>query len=333
MKLFIKQLSLFLLFPILLLIIGYLYFDPFKVLYNYEDYAQTPVVLDRDYVSTKCYLEKRDKYNYDSFIFGSSRAHAFKASAWEKHLNAKNSVYTFDAAGESMYGIYDKLVKIDQHNSNIQNVIIVLCRDWSFIEKKGAHSGHLFKKHPDFSEKTWLNFHFTFFKSYLNTKFLLAYYNHKVTGKFKPWMTYIISNDTFILDKKTNEMNVPRVDSIIESNLKLHVESKKDIFYERKGEIRDSINRITPEQLTYLVGIKKIINKNKTKLIVIGGPSYDQCRFSKKDEQILKNIFGSSFYDYTGKNKYTDNKENYYETSHYRKNVGEGILNEIYAKK
>jgi hypothetical protein len=46
--------------------------------------------------------------------------------------------------------------------------------------------------------------------------------------------------------------------------------------------------------------------------------------------QILKGLFGENLYDFSGKNAFTEDKYNFYESSHYRKKVGDGIMAIIY---
>ena len=75
MKIFIRRILLFML-PLLPVVATYMYFDPFKVLRSYDVYyvEGDGGYLNKNYVSTMNYINKRDKYHYDSFIFGNSRS-------------------------------------------------------------------------------------------------------------------------------------------------------------------------------------------------------------------------------------------------------------------
>ena len=331
MKSFLKRLSIFILIPFLIVLVGYLYFDPYKVIYEYDDYGKSCVVLNRDYVSTTKYLKNKDKYHFDSFIFGSSRTIAFKAKTWKEYLGNEASPFVFDGAGESIYGIHGKLKYLDKQNVTINNVLIVLCRDWMAIDR-GLYSGHIFKKHPATSDETWLNFHFTMFSAYLNTKFLLAYYDFTFTGVFRPSMKTVLTQDQLTIDPISNDITVPLIDAKIAENPKQHILNNAALFYDRKGEKLDSIDRLDPENIQMLKEIKQILEKRNVNYKIVASPSYDQIKFSTNDENILQDLFGNHFYDYTGKNKFTDNKENYYETSHYRPTIGKLMLDEMYSK-
>ena len=73
MKQFFKKLFAFLsiaLLPLLLLLAGYIYYDPFKILKPYKDYSYPYVIPNRDYVSTEVFLKNEKQQDYNSFIFG-----------------------------------------------------------------------------------------------------------------------------------------------------------------------------------------------------------------------------------------------------------------------
>jgi len=329
MKSFLKRLSVFGLIPFVFLVIGYVTFDPFKVIYKYDIYGDSPVILNRDFVSTQIYINQHEKYHYNSFVFGSSRTIAFKPSAWKKYLGKDASVYSFDAAGEAFYGVHDKLQYLDKQNAKIDNALIILCRDWGFKDRS-EHGGHLFKKHPDVSGNSWLAYHFKFFSSYMNSKFLLAYYNYKFTNEFKPWMAFIIFKEMMTFDPVTNEMNFPSIDNLLATNPKKYFSERDSIFYKREGEKLDTLDRIDAVQLKMFKEVKEILERKRVNYKIVASPLYDEIKFSKHDKDILVKLFGKNFYDYTGKNKFTEDKQNYYEVSHFRPRVGEAILKEIY---
>jgi hypothetical protein len=329
MKSFLKRLSIFILIPFVTMLAGYLYFDPFKVVYKYEDYGNSNVVLCRDYVSSQYYLDHKEECHYDSFIFGSSRTIGFKASAWKKYLDKKASVYTFDASAESIYGIHSKLKYIDRHNVKIKNVLIILCRDWMAVDKSIDY-GHIFQKHPEFCEKNWVVFHGAMFKAYLDIKFLFAFYKFQFSGVYTPSMKNYLTNEPFLIASKTNEIIPLAVNPKYRNNMKQFVIDNDSIFYDRVGCKMDSIDRLNENNIVMLKEIKQILEKRKVNYKIVASPLYDQIRFSKKDKSVLNALFSTNFYDYTGKNKYTNNKENYYEASHFRPNVGVSIFKEIY---
>lgn len=332
MKYFLKRLILFIAIPIVLVIGAYIYFDPFKVIYNYDNYSNSEVILNRDFTTTENYFANKEKYKYNSFLFGSSRTIGFKIDSWNSYLGENSAPYAFVGAGESIYGIHKKLQYLDSTNTKIDNALILLCRDWSFANKKD-HLGHIFMKHPTVARTSWINFHWKTFMAYFNTKFIWTYFNFKITKEFKDWMRYVITEDKTLINPLTNQMSFPEVDERIRMDAKKYYLEKDSIFFKRKGQTIDTINRIDSDYQKMLTEIKFILEKNKTNYTIIAVPLYDQIKFSKNDSKILSKLFGNRIFDYTGKNKYTDYKENYYESSHFLPKIGDDILKEIYQEK
>src|SRR5436190_12980594 len=101
---FFKKLLIFLsiaFIPLLILLIGYIYYDPFRVIKEYKNYSYSlpvpHVIPNRDFINTAIFISNEKKLNYNSFVFGSSRTCAFTAVAWKKHLNENDQILFFDA--------------------------------------------------------------------------------------------------------------------------------------------------------------------------------------------------------------------------------------------
>ena len=185
MKVFLKNFFRFILFcfgPFLVILLaGYFYFDPFKVLTKYNDkdfcYDSLPHInMNRDYMSTELFLKNYSTYHYNSFIFGSSRSLSYKPETWKKYLKPDDSPYSFDAFSESINSICNKLKFLDARHVKIDNALVVICRDWSF--RKGASTND---KHPLVSGENKLIFYGTCLLNYFNLKFLKAYYTYQLT--------------------------------------------------------------------------------------------------------------------------------------------------------
>lgn len=332
MKQFLKKLTCFSIPGIvlsLLLFLSYLYFDPFKVLKHYSNYSNPYIVSNRDYISTTIFINNYKKEIYNSFIFGSSRTLAFKLSSWSKYLSQNDKPFMFDASGESIYGIYTKLKYLDSKDVKIKNVLIVLCRDVSFKHSQN-HKGHLFIKHPATSGESKFIFQLEFFKAYLNPELLLNFFTYKILGKYRPFMAGYIETRKIIYDTLTNETTIVDQENEIIQHPIDYYEKRKGLFYIRKGERIDSIQRITEKHLFMLKEISRIFKKNNTNYRVILSPLYEQIKFNPSDLILLKGEFGNNLYDFSGKNSFTENKINYYETSHFRPNIGDSIFKLIY---
>ncbi|WEK21206.1 MAG: hypothetical protein P0Y49_08635 [Candidatus Pedobacter colombiensis] len=335
MEKFIKQLFAFILFtsiPFLIVFCGYLYFDPFKVINTYNDYSYPFVIPNRDYVSTEMFIKNYKKYHYNSFIFGSSRTIGYKPSSWKEYLSKDDVPFLFDASKESIYGIYTKLRYLDSVHVNIDNALIIICRDATFIET-GNSSGHLYIKHPVVTRESRFDFQNEFFKAYVNPKFIFDFYFYKLTGTYRPFMAGVIENKRIKYDTISNQLIFLDREIEINNNPKHYYLDKKDVFYTRSGEKTDSVNRIKNVHTLMLNEIAMILKKHKTNYKIILSPLYEQIKFSPVDKRILTKIFGTNLYDFSGKNQFTESKTNYYENSHYRPIVGDSILKLIYQKK
>jgi hypothetical protein len=332
MKQFLKKIQSFFLIgciPLFVLAIGYWHYDPFKVLKTYTDYSNSYVGINRDYISTTVFLKNKDKYKYNSYIFGSSRTYAYRLKSWTNYLPKNANPFVFDASGESIFGIYKKLKLIDSLDLKIDNALLILCRNQSF-EFVGNHEGVIFMKHPLLTGENKINFQLQFFKAYLNPKFLFCFYDYTFSRKYKNFMKGYIVTKKIKYDTITNQEFDTDLEFEINNNPKKYYTKNKAIFYKRFGEKKDSIPRIKPKHFFMLKEIKRILNKNKSDYRVVLSPLYEQIKFNDTDLYLLKKIFGKNLYDFSGKNKFNEDIHNFYESSHYRPNVGDSILAKIY---
>ena len=331
MNLFFRKVFLFLLIlitPGLILISLYIYSDPFRVVKKYEVWDDSPVPLNRDYVSTELFLKNKDIYHYNSFVFGSSRSISFGANSWKNHLDKTARPFKFDASGEGLVGIYQKIKFLDGQHCKLDNVLILLCRDaFDFTKNNGRH---LVIKHPATSGESWIKFHFTFLKAFFNFKFLLGYYSFIISGKESILTHGIVQENSVSLTNKTNQLKLDVLENSLKKDSKKYYLDRKELFYDRKGESYMVRNMIKEKQFKMLSEISEILQKNKTKYRIILTPLYDEIKFSPQDKRILTEIFGNNLYDFTGCNFITMNITNWYETDHYRPFVADSMMNIIY---
>ncbi|MDD2964839.1 MAG: hypothetical protein PHQ65_10725 [Bacteroidales bacterium] len=333
MKPFLTRLLWFLTIPLaatLLLAGGYVINDPFEVLRPPRDFSHPAVVPNRDFISTTIFLRQNPTQQYDSFIFGSSRTMGFKPSHWQKFLPDGAKVFMFDASQESVYGISTKLEWLDRNGVEIKNVLIVLCRDYSFANTTN-HKGHLFIKHPATSGENPLWFHVSFFRAYTSPRFLAAFYGYKLIGGYRPFMRGYIEQKDITYDTLTNETNIVDQELEITTRPDQYYAKRAKVFYNRAAETTDPMPRITPEAKKHLETIARILQKHQTNYRVVMSPLYEQIKLNPADANILKQTFGNRFFDFTGANTFTNDKHNYYETNHFRPKVGDSIMRVMYS--
>jgi hypothetical protein len=330
--------SLLFLAPFLALAAPFLAFDPFRILYRYDDYydqhGEPHVNLNRDYVSTELYLANREREEYDAFVFGNSRSSAFLCGDWAAHLDAARPFH-FDAYGESLAGIWGKVRLIDELEGSLRYALLLLDRE---TLETTVHRGHLFIKHPAVSDNSWWDFYKTSAKAYLSDLFFLKYAYLRLFGQSRGYMAGSADNpfiDDIMVEftPGTNDLYLRHLDEQIRDDPDAYYREHADQF-----QPRDLAGRETPgpvigdAQLKQLRDIATIFRKHGTESAVVISPLYDQLPFDPEDLALLRAIFGpEQVYDYSGVNAITADLHSYFEPSHYRPNVARRILDEIYG--
>lgn len=332
MKILFKRLALFLLIPliiIIILIIGYLVTDPFRVLYKYDSYSIAEINLNRDYISTETLLSNYEKEGYNSFILGSSRAMGYNPASWKTHLGLEASTYSYDAYNETLFGIYRKLLLLEALNIPIDNVLLLIDNEEHFFLTYEDDGSCLYKKHPLILGNTAYNridFQLSNVFGYLSPKFFIPYYTYLLTGKTNK----LIGNDEIDIKYPENWMNSPLLEKRTREDSS-YFDAKT--FYKRESKSQIQKALIDDAQREMLVEIKRIFDANNTDYKIIINPLYNQIKLNPSDLYSLEEIFGKkNVYDFSGINQFTDSKYNYYEKSHFRPVVGDSIMNIIYKR-
>jgi hypothetical protein len=257
---------------------------------------------------------------------------AYKVNSWKKYLPESAKPFVFDASSESIKGIYYKIEYINSLHCRIDNALVILDRGGSFGSTTNFKD-HLYIRHPTTSGQSEFSFQLTFLKAYFNPEFLFDFYDYVITKKYKPFMKGYIENKKITMDPITNQLTHVDMENEIKNDPQDYYANKKKVFYDRKADQVDPMQRITPSERDMLISIKNIFINDKTKYKIVISPLFEQIKFNPKDLSILKNIFGDEVYDFSGKNYFTDSKFNYFEQSHYRPVVGDSILHLIYKAK
>jgi len=209
---------------------------------------------------------------------------------------------------------------------------LIICREQTFARTDNAF-GHMFMKDPKTSHESEFSFQISSLKSYINPIFLFNYFYYQATHQYKEFMFGSIQEGKLLVYDKVNNSLDDELDYkenlIHKDSLKYYAERKRE-FYHRSGERIDSAQIINPRGAYLVNQIAGILKKHNTKYKVVISPLYEQKKLIEADMKILQNAFGDHLYDFSGKNKITDNVSNYYENSHYRPKVGDSIMNYIY---
>jgi hypothetical protein len=326
---FIKKLLLFF-SPILLLVLIYLISDPFKVIYNYTDYNEDLYIYkNRDFISTEMYLKNSKKFLYDSFIFGSSSTLGFPPSLWGNFIKTSNNIFSFDASGENIVGIWSKIKYIHESNHQIKNALIIFDTGKTF--EKFVNKGHLFIKHYKVYHSSWLRFQLEFLTTFINIKLLTAIMHYKMSNHVYPYMANIIDDRFYHADLVTNELLFEGPFNELKTDSLNYYDKRKSLFKNRSNKFVENNPQINTDHIRMLKEIKDIFENDSTDFRIIITPLYNQISFNKMDLNILKTIFGEKIvFDYSGINEYTEKISNFYDGAHFKQYVGADLLKIIY---
>jgi hypothetical protein len=306
--------------------------DPFRVLNKYEEYNNSIVSYNEDFVATERFLKNRGKYN--SFILGSSRAGCgFQVDAWKEKLQKTDEAFSFAASNESIFGILGKMRLLDEENVKIDNVILVIDTDVT-IKNTVNSPGHIYIKHPRISGESKKAFISEYLKDYIFTGFFIRYLDYCIFKTKRNYMTGFLNFDNINQDDIYIPFNIMKKENSILSETNHYYKERENIFYKRPIDEQYCNPSINSRSKEFLNEIHSIFRKHNTNYKVVISPLYDQKKISKSDIKILNEIFSKkNVFDFSGKNSITNDKHNYYETSHYRIHVGEDIIATLYNKK
>lgn len=305
--------------------------DPFKVVKNYENYSDSLFIINRDFVSTETYLKNYKKEQYNSFILGSSRAMGFDPEDWAKKIKTDSDVipFSFSAFEETIEGIYQKLVFLNEKKADINNVLILLCRDVSFedLNEKGSI---VLTKHPATSSNSYMGFHYFYFKNFINPEFMKRYLDYRILGKYKPYMRGYFETKKMEINPINNHLKFPADELEFQTDSLQFVNNRKKTFEYSPTIGVDTANRIKEKHKRCLQQIKKILIANNANFKVVLSPLYEKIKWHQEDMLFLRTLFQENLYDFSGSNNITNNVFNYYESSHYRPSAGNVITSLIY---
>lgn len=319
------------LMPLLLFLIFYIILDPFRVIHHYENYQENCfVALNRDFVSTQVYLKNYKQQHYNAFIFGNSRSLSFLCHDWEKHIHAK--AFHYDASGESIKALRDKVIFINNKGEKIDHALLIF--DDFLLSLTDPLTGPVSEPHPAVSGGGWLNFHAVYFKAFLSEFYFVKFLDYKTNRTFRPYMKGVVETRPITYDPISNDFYLEIYDKEIEKDPQGYARKHPEAYPPRDTvnyhETRKVIGR---KQKMLLYDIAAVFKNQKTNFKIIFSPTYDQVHFNKTDLAVIQEIFGKeNVFDFSGKNEFTRDWKNFYESFHYRPKVARAILDSIYSK-
>lgn len=324
----LKRIILFSL-PFIILTGIYIITDPFMVIYKYDDYNRKQYLhKNRDFVSTEMFKKNSKKFIYDSFIFGSSTSLFIPPSIWSNYIETENKVFSFDASSERLAGLWSKVKYVDEHGITLKNALLVF--DFRTF-KEFDNSDPTSMKHFEVYHSSKYSFHYKYLLQFMKIEFLTAIIPYKLFNKFFPYMEGVISMLPDYYDTVTNEYYNPGVNQLLKIDSIKYYEDRIDRFPARSGEYSEDVKRSTSEHVRMLTEIKEILDKNNTAYKVLICPSYNQLAYNREDLKLTEDVFGKeNVYNFTGINRFTEDKGNFYDATHFKKYIGKQLLDSAY---
>lgn len=323
-----KRLLLFLV-PFIICFLVYVITDPFMIIYHYDDFnKRTFIQKNRDYISTEMLITNSKKYTYDSFILGSSTSLSFAPSIWKDFIDTDNHVYTFDASGENIVGIWSKIKYLESNGYQLRNVLIVIENNsfGPFI-----NDVPIFMKHPEVYPSPRFFFQYASFLNGVELKFVTALAIHLVCDRFYPFMNDILVTSSYHYDTITNEFyNTGLWDAIKRDSIGFY-EKRAGTFPLRSGVFAEDIRSISDQHEAMLEEIRNVFDDQGTSYRIVISPSLKQISFNKNDLSILKNIFGDEYvFDFTGINEFSESIADYTDETHFKRYLAKRMLEITY---
>lgn len=334
MKKFLIRIVSFVGIPIVVLLVVYVITDPFKTLrpFSLQYFDET----NRDYLSSELFMRNNPNYHYNSFIFGSSRCNGFNTYHWKHYLPDDSRQYLFQAWGETLTGIEQKIEYLDKNGNDIDNAIVLLDIPGSFAAEQLPKSV-VSLKHYKFSGQSVMAFQAHLFYGFIQKP---SKWVSSIKGTFSSTI------HAFPVDTITNDWGIfqdvdidcqPQKDSL--SNL---TEKTRAIFLKQIGDanytendLKESNCLINSEFEKQLHRIKEIFDKHDTDYRIVISPAYCYTHpsINREDLKVLQRIFGEAkVFDYSGKNEITTDCYNFTDRNHFGQSVGWQIIEDTYNK-
>lgn len=316
--------------PLIVLVAIYVICDPFHVVHPITKNAagQDSVITGNNagFMAVETYLIHDKDLHFDSFIFGSSMSQNYKASYWKPYIDQDASILHFDASGESLEGMINKMNFLNKHGSTIKNALIII--EVEMLGRPTHDNDIRYAQHPATTGFfDWFHFHTMYFNAFRNINQLKKVFTNQ------PLEDEVIDPiEAAARYDSINEVYYPVIDSLI-------VHDPNKFFTQQRLASRKHarlpapatqvINEKVEKQLRI---IKAILDKNKTNYIIIVPPCNIKPKLEWADLWLMQSIFGEDkVHNFSDAPDYVGNEYFYYdEPSHLISAKCKDILDSAY---
>jgi len=331
MKKFITVISLVIVIPLILLAGIYLWTDPFKCIHPFD--INDIDITNREYLSTELFLRNNPTYHYNSFVFSSSRGGGINTYQWKQYLSENAQPFLFQAWSETLTGIEMKMNYLNEHQIPIDNALILIDIPGTFAKEQLPNEALSLKHYMFTGQSKFVYNTMQYFNFIQKPSLWLQSIKNKVQHKRVPYGSDIITND-WEQNNRLNYTELPPQDSLKKCSEMTRKTFLAKIEHSNK-EVIVSEPLITEQFESQLYSIKTILDANHADyhIIITPTPCYTNPAINPLDLENLQNIYGvERVHNYSGKNKMTEDYNNFSDPGHFGLRVGYMIIEDIYKQ-
>ncbi|PPK57115.1 hypothetical protein B0F89_1551 [Malaciobacter marinus] len=290
--------------------------DPFNIFHT--KFLKEQFQMNERFMKIEYLEENKNKYN--SYMFGSSRIGTTPPNVIDKYLeNAK--FYNFTISSANLYDYLIHLKYFIKSEYPIKNLYLQIDIS-NMASYSRTESDYLRKPHPfvvgEKLEKYYLSY-------------LSGFFPFNIKGKIAE---NINQKDLVGYYLETGIWTRPLKEKKIKENPEKFIQEERSFNVQNKRVVKNTQSENNSKALKEIVDL---CLKNNINLIIFTTPHNKNMMdtFILEDYlKFLKMISSiANFYDFTGYNTVTTENINYYESSHYRENVGRIIAARIFNDK
>lgn len=323
--------------PLAAIVAFYFIADPFRAVRPHDPAYNigSPLPYNKAHTSVIAYLNGREKYRYDAFIFGSSRSQYFPVREWKRHLGDDASPFHFDASSETLTGIARKMRFIERQGDTIRYALIEIA-PWGF--GAGDNRGFSFRTPWQLEDIGKLpQWEYDYLRDFMLRHRFVAIMRYYITGEARDPSPEkrVFRPPNSSIDPITNEVINDSIDRLIAKSPHIFYKNRQYLFrLLRVNRFHYETTRIRPREIAALAEIADIMRRHHTDYRIIIGPDADRNMLMPSTRAVLDSLFDSSrVHDMTLFLPAVTDTTAYYDQIHFRPHIATMMLEEVYNGK
>ncbi|MCM1517987.1 MAG: hypothetical protein NC117_05030 [Pseudoflavonifractor sp.] len=317
--------------PLIIILSAYIVLDPFRVVRNHDPFyvPGSPLPYNKGYASTMTYLNGRERWRYNAFIFGTSRTIYLPADEWARHLGPDASVYHFDAPSDTPSGIADKLRLIDRSGDSIRYALIEIA-PWAL----GGNETNDFAFRRPWQltgTKALPHFHYSFVRDFFRRSMFVALMRYYATGRIEEQDKKLFQQRSWSDNPVNNETINDSIEHLIATDPGKFYDERAAQFAAMPKTFHYCDVPITEPERKALVEIAGILRRHHTDYRIFIGPEIRRTLMSPESRRVLDSIFEPSrIIDLSLYLPAFTEPMAFYDQTHFRPFIGKMLLDTMY---